>query len=37
VICDGCLKNSECTGENSDICKAIMSYIEHEEEQGEEG
>ena len=35
VICDGCLNNGKCDGD-SDFCKAIMSYIENEEEQEEE-
>ena len=35
MICDECLSNDKCNGENSDFCKAIMSYIENEEEQEE--
>ena len=35
VICDGCLNNGKCNGD-SDLCKVIMSYIEGEEEHGEE-
>jgi len=35
VICDECLNNEKCNGENSDFCKAIMSYMEGEEEREE--
>lgn len=33
MICDGCLNNDgKCTMEKIDICKAYMSYINHEED-----
>ena len=35
LICDECLNNEKCDHENADVCKAIMSYIENEEEQEE--
>lgn len=34
MISDGCLNNDgKCTMEKIDICKAYMSYINHEEER----